>query len=168
MYTKNASLARSRAHLRLPREQLSGALDVRLALLRIVFLLWHLDDFALAADEIANYDGEILDRMLVGIAEIDGQRRVAVHKANEAVDQIVNKLKRSRLRTLAVDRQRTTLKRLNNKVAHNPAVIHVHSWAESIEDARDSNLNLLLQPEPTTTMATSATIKARVPLVTCF
>ena len=83
---------------------------------------------------------ELANGELVGIAQIDGPCGVAIHQADQAVDQIVDITKRTALAPIAVKGDWFTAQGLHDEIAHNATVIGQHAWAIGVEDAGDANL----------------------------
>ena len=79
------------------------------------------------------------------IAEIDraGAALPAVHEAQEAVDEIVDKAERAGLRTVAIDRDGLP-QGLDDEIGNDAAVVRAHARAVGIEDAADLDLDAVV------------------------
>jgi hypothetical protein len=132
-------------HPRLPTEHIDRALDHRLASPGIVLRQRPVLDFGTGASLTQYQAGDRLHRDFVGVAEIARPRHVlrALHQEFEALQKIVDVAERSRLRTIAVDRQRLFLERLDDEVRDNAAVVLEHARPIGIEDARDLDRQLV-------------------------
>src|SRR5262245_38668582 len=84
--------------LRLPAEDLARSGDVRLPDLRIVLGQRLEDDLALRPRDPHHHLGELEQRELVRIADVDRHVLVAVREQIEAADQIVDVAEAARLR----------------------------------------------------------------------
>mmetsp|Transcript_11895 Transcript_11895/g.27602 ORF Transcript_11895/g.27602 Transcript_11895/m.27602 type:complete len:318 (-) Transcript_11895:573-1526(-) len=131
-------------HLRLPSDLGLRDRDVGLALARVVLGGRHVDDGGVRVGEFVDHRREVLNGILIGVAEVHGHVIVAIHQLHEPVDEVVDVLERARLRALAVDGHRLALQRLNDEVAHDAPIVRVHARAESVEDAGNSHVNPLL------------------------
>src|SRR5262249_34557305 len=83
------------------------------------------------------------DGELVGVAEVMGSiaiRALITHQAHETVDEVVHVAKRSRLRALAVNRQRLPAQGLRDEVTDDPAIGGVHARAIGVEDADHADI----------------------------
>ena len=120
--------------------------DVRLTLLGIIGRQRHEDEFRFRSRHLDDDLGELPDRELARIAEIDraGEVAVAVHQPHEAVDQIVDVAEGARLAAVAVDGDGLALQGLHDEIGDDAAVVGVHARAVGIEDARDLDLELVL------------------------
>lgn len=88
--------------------------------------------------------GELEDGELVTVTDVDGSGLGTVHEENETVDQVVDVLERSGLRTVTVDSHVFTLESLDDEVGDDSAVVRVHSGTEGVEDTCDSDVDTVL------------------------
>jgi hypothetical protein len=88
--------------------------------------------------------GELEDGELVTVTNVDGSGLGTVHEQDQTVDQIVDVLERSGLRTITVDSHVLTLEGLNDEVGDDSSVVWVHPWAESVENSSNSDINTIL------------------------
>src|ERR1700716_641170 len=111
-------------HLWLPSEQGLGKTDVRAALLRVI--LWQRveNDFRRRTRELDDLFGELPDRELDGIAEVDGaaHRVRGLPQTKKPLDQVIDVAERAGLLSFAVDRDVLVAQRLDDKVRHHPAI----------------------------------------------
>lgn len=78
------------------------------------------------------------------VTNVDRSGVGTVHQQDKTVNQVVDVLEGSGLRTVAVDGHVLTLESLDNKVGNNSAVKGVHSGTESVEDTGDTNVDSVL------------------------
>jgi len=104
------------------------------------------DELGLRTGQVEHLLGQLLDRELVRIAEVDRAWEIApgVHHAQEAFDEIIDIAERAALLPIAVDRDRLTLQRLDDEVRHHTPVIGVHPGAIGVEDPHDLDVELVL------------------------
>src|SRR4029077_18474020 len=106
-----------------------------------------LDELRLAADQLYDLLGEMPDRHLDRIAEIDrtGEiiRRV-VHQTQPAIDQVVDVAEGAGLHAVAVDRDVFALERLNDEVRHPAAAVGGHARPVGVEDTRHLDAQFVL------------------------
>src|SRR2546423_14943905 len=122
-------------HPRLPLEGLARATDVGLAHLRVVGGERLLDDRAAAAREPQHELGELAYGELVRVADVRRIRPATLEQPYDPIDQVVHVAERTRLRPVAVHRERIALDRLHDEVGHHPAVLWGHAWPVRVEDA---------------------------------
>mmetsp|Transcript_14162 Transcript_14162/g.36142 ORF Transcript_14162/g.36142 Transcript_14162/m.36142 type:complete len:200 (+) Transcript_14162:69-668(+) len=80
--------------------------------------------------------GQLLNRELPGVAQVDGADLIAVHEADEGIHHVRHIAEAARLRTLAIQRDGLARERLHHKVGHHSAIIFKHARAVRVEDAR--------------------------------
>jgi len=68
----------------------------------------------------------------------------SVHKGNKALHHVIHIAEAAGLSTVAIDRQRPVLQRLDDKIAYDPAVIDVHVGAVGVEDPGHLDIDLVL------------------------
>lgn len=78
------------------------------------------------------------------VTNVDRSGVGTVHQQDKTVNQVVDVLEGSGLRTVAVDGHVLTLESLDDKVGNNSAVKGVHSGTESVEDTGDTNVDSVL------------------------
>jgi len=88
--------------------------------------------------------GELEDGKLVTVTNVDGSGLGTVHEQDQTIDQIMDVLERSSLRTITVDGHVFTLQSLNDKVGNDSSIVWVHPGTKSVEDSSDSNINTVL------------------------
>src|SRR5262249_45447026 len=93
-------------HLRLPAENLLRARDVRLAHLGIVHRQRLEDDLARRPRHAQHEVGELDQRELARVAEVDGEVLLARRQQVQAADEVVHVAEAPRLRAVAEDRDR--------------------------------------------------------------
>src|SRR6266542_3209409 len=106
--------------LRLPAEQLTCAGDVRLANLRIVDREGLEDDLALGASDLANRLGQLEQRHLGRVADVDRQVLTALGEQDDPADEVVDVAEAPCLRAVAEDRQRLVRERLPHEGRNRP------------------------------------------------
>src|SRR6266540_2448759 len=104
--SEHAPQALLQRDLRLPAEDLLRARDVRLALLRVVHRQGLVDDLARRARHAQHEIGELEQRELLRVAEVDRQVLARLREQDQAADQVVDVAEGARLLTRAVHRQR--------------------------------------------------------------
>jgi hypothetical protein len=97
-------------------------------------------------DALAHPDslGELKDGKLVTVTNVDGSGLGTVHEQDQTIDQIVDVLERSSLRTITVNSHVFTLQSLNDKVGNDSSVVWVHPGTKSVEDSSNSDINAIL------------------------
>ena len=118
----------------------------RLALSRVIGRQGFIDNLGLGPCEFDDQLGELFDRKLMRVAEIDrscyliGRR----HHGNHPSDQVIAITERASLGTVTVDGNIFSFKRLNDKIRDYTSVIRVHIRAVGIEDTDDLDAHLVL------------------------
>src|SRR5919202_3117406 len=92
--------------LGLPAEDLLCAGDVGLAHLRVVDRQGLVDDLALRAGHAQHLLGELVERELARVPEVDGQVLLRLGEQDEPADQVVDVAEAPRLGPVAEDRKR--------------------------------------------------------------
>eukprot|EP00754_Rhynchopus_humris_P039921 Rhum_TRINITY_DN22999_c0_g1::Rhum_TRINITY_DN22999_c0_g1_i1::g.176756::m.176756 len=129
---------------RLPAQLRLRLSDVRLALRRVVLRRSLELDLAGGLREFLDKLGELLHRVLVGVAHVHRRGDVTVHHRVDAVHQVVHELERPGLLARAVDGQRLALQGLDDEVRHDTAVVRVHARPERVEDAHHADVHVVL------------------------
>src|SRR5215210_2223026 len=129
---------------RLPAQHLPGSGDVGLANLRIVDRQRLVDDLALGRRDADDGLRELLDRELVGVAEVHRQVLAALGEQVETADQVVDVTKAARLRAVAEDGDRLVLERLPHEGRDRAPVVRAHARPVGVEDADDRGVHALL------------------------
>jgi len=88
--------------------------------------------------------GELKDSEFITVTDVDGSGLGTVHEQDQTIDQIVDVLERSSLRTITVNSHVFTLESLDDEVGDNSSVVWVHSWTESVEDSGNSDIDTIL------------------------
>ena len=91
-------------------------------------------------DAVTYLFGKLANRELMGIAQIDGPGGVAIHQADQAIDQIVDITKRTTLAAIAIEGDWLTAQGLHDEIAHHTAIVGQHARTVGVEDARDADL----------------------------
>src|SRR6185312_2771963 len=120
-----------------------GEPDVRAAPGRVVHRYRPVHDPRTRTGEIDDALGEIDDRHLAGVAEVErsGQAGRGEHEFADAFDQVVHVAERARLRAVAVNRERLVAQRLHDEIGDDAAIVQLHLRPEGVEDARDLDLH---------------------------
>ena len=84
---------------------------------------------------------QLPDRELVGVADVGRLVPVAREEPVDPLDEIGDVAERSRLRAVAVQRERLTLERLHHEVGNHPAVLRPHPRSVRVEDAHDARID---------------------------
>lgn len=84
--------------------------------------------------ELFDLARKVGDGVLFRVTQIDGQRVVAIHEANETMDQVIDKLEATGLGTVAVNGNVLILERLDDKIGDDAAIIRVHSWTKPVAE----------------------------------
>lgn len=126
--------------LRHPAYVRPGNGDIGLSFMRVVGSCRQRYDVGLRMRERFDLVRKIGDGVLFRVTQIDGQRVVAIHEANETMDKVIDKLKATRLRAITVNGNVLILERLDNKIGDDATVIGVHSWAKPV--ARDEKVHI--------------------------
>ena len=81
-----------------------------------------------------------------GLPRLTGSGKSAdeIHEEHQPLYKIVDKTERSCLRAVTIDRDRFVLQGLYDEIRNHPSVIRVHFRSVGIEDARDSDLEIVL------------------------
>ena len=130
--------------LRLPAEQLPGAGDVRLAHLRVVHGKRLEDDLARGAGEANDRLGELEQRLLVRVAEVDRKMLARLGEQDDPADQVVDVTEAPRLRAVAEHRDRLPVQGLAQKRRDRAPVVRPHPAAVGVEDPHDPGVDALL------------------------
>lgn len=88
--------------------------------------------------------GKLENGKLVTVTNVDGSGLGTVHEQDQTVDQIVNVLERSGLRSITVDSHVLTLEGLDDEVGNDSSVVWVHPWAKGVEDSGNSDIDTVL------------------------
>ena len=131
---------------RFPPKRALGQGNIWLALTRIILRQGLIDDFGVRPGQRDNRLGQVPDRVLCGIAEVDGSHHGVrgVHQLNEAVDQVINEAERAGLASVTVKGYGLTTQCLHDKVRNDPPIVRMHAWAVCIEDARYTYIQAML------------------------
>ena len=130
--------------VRLPAEQLLGAGDVGLPHLRIVHGKRLEDDLARGAREPDDRLGELEQRLLVRVAEVDRKMLAGLCEQDDPANQVVHVAEAPRLRAVAEHRDRLPVERLAQKRRDGAAVVRPHPAAVGVEDPHDPGVDALL------------------------
>src|SRR6476469_1900587 len=124
----------------LPAEHRARTRYVRLADLRVVLRQRSLDERRGCLRQLAHHLGELSDSVLIGIADVRWIG-IAVHEQTiNALDLIGNVAEASRLRAVAVNRDRLVAKGLHDEVRHDAAITRPHPRPVGVEDADDAGV----------------------------
>jgi hypothetical protein len=115
-----------------------------LADLRIVHGQRLEDDLALRPGHLQHRLGELENRELARVAEVDRVVLFARRKRIEAADHVVDVAEAPRLGAVAEDRQRLVLERLAHERRDRAAVVRPHPGAKAVEDPGDCRVHALL------------------------
>src|SRR5256884_8714251 len=126
---------------RLPAEGRGGPAGLRLADLWIVRRERPKDDLTPGAGEAEDALGELEERHLLWVAEVDRIVHGRPHEAPEAVDQVGDVLERARLRAVAEDGQWLAGERLRDERGNRAPVVDPHGRAKGVEDAGDPRVH---------------------------
>lgn len=118
-------------------------------------------------DEISNDRGELFNGVFVRIAQVHRFGIVTVHQRDQTVDEIAYVLERTRLFTISVNLNkahdlslarmrvcersygnRFVLQRLQDEIAHDAPIIHMHSRSIRVENASDAHGDAFLEEAP--------------------
>src|SRR5262245_9520862 len=130
--------------LRLPAEQLLGARDVRLADQWVVDRQGLEDDLARRLRDPKYRLGELEDRELARVAEVDREVLLSDREQVEAADQVVDVAEAPRLRAVTEDRKRLVLERLADEARDRAAVVRAHPRSVRVDDPDDGGVHALL------------------------
>src|ERR1043165_7069659 len=121
---------------RLPAKARPRQGDVRLPLLRIVGRQRLETKTTPAAGLRDDFFRQLANGEFVGISEVHrpGKSGLAVHEADQPHDEIIYVAEGARLVTVAEDRDRLTLERLDDEIRDHPPIGDVHTWPVGIED----------------------------------
>ena len=98
----------------------------------------------LRAARLEHLLGELENRVLARVADVDRQVLAGLGQQDEAADEVVDVAEAPRLRAVAVDRQRLPLERLAQEVGDRAAVVRSHPRAVGVEDPHDRRVDALL------------------------
>src|SRR4051812_40796258 len=130
--------------LRLPAEQVLGAGDVGLADLRVVDGQRLVDDLRARAGHLDHGLGELEQRVLVLVADVDRQVDVGLAQGDQPADLIVHVTEAPRLAAVAEDGERLVLERLAQEGRDGTAVVGAHPRPVGVEGPRDAGVDSLL------------------------
>src|SRR4051795_8447856 len=130
--------------LRAPPQQLARQADVGLADLRVVGGQRLIDDLRARLGDLDDRLGELEQRELVRVADVDRLMRAGLGEQDHPADQIVDVTERPRLRAVAEHRDRPVLQRLAQKRRDRPAVVGAHPRTVGVEDPHDRRVDALL------------------------
>src|SRR3954447_15724450 len=130
--------------LGLPAQKLAGEADVGLADLRVVGGQRLIDDLRARLGDLDDRLGELEQRELVGVADVDRLMCAGLGEQDHPADQIVDVTERPRLRAVAEHRDRPVLQRLAQKRRDRPAVVGAHPRTVGVEDPHDRRVDALL------------------------
>ena len=130
--------------LRLPAEQLAGARDVGLALLRVVGRQRLVDDLAAAAPDLDHLLGQLEQGELLRVADVHRHVLAALGQQDQPADQVVDVTEAPRLRSVAEDGERLLLHRLADEGRDRATVVGAHPRAVGVEDPDDRRVHALL------------------------
>ena len=133
---------------RRPSQHVARLGDVGLALARIVGRQRPAHDLGARSRHVDHDLGELADRELGGIADVDGAGDVVggLHQADDAVDEIVDIAERTGLPAVAIDGDVASEQRLDDEIRDHAAVIGMHARTIGVEDARHLDAQLVLAP----------------------
>src|SRR5688500_987073 len=87
----------------------------------------------------------LFDRELARVAEVNRiVQTVSVHELDQAPDEVVDVTERTSLFAFTVERQRFAAQSLYDEVGNDAAIVLQHSWSISVEDACDTDVDLVL------------------------
>src|ERR671936_1966162 len=112
---------------RLPTENLFRPRDVRLADLGIVDRERLVHDLARRAGHAEHGVGQLVQRELARVPDVDRQVLAALGEQHEAADQVVDVAEAPRLRALAEDGERLSLERLPHECGNRAPVVRAHA-----------------------------------------
>src|SRR3954467_4311369 len=127
-----------------PVEQLARETDVGLTDLRVIRRQRLVDDLRARLGDLDDRLGELEQRELVGVADVDRLMRAGLGEQDHPADQIVDVTERPRLRAVAEHRDRPVLQRLAQKRRDRPAVVGAHPRTVGVEDPHDRRVDALL------------------------
>ena len=130
--------------LGVPAQQLLGQRDVGLADLRIVGRQRLVHDLRPRAGDVDDRLGELEQRELVRVADVDRVVVAGLGEPDQAVDQVGDERERARLRAVAEHRDRLVLQRLAQEGRDGAAVERAHPRAVGVEDPHDGRVDALL------------------------
>ena len=76
----------------------------------------------------------------MGITQVDGPDGIAIHQADQAIDQIVDITKETALAAVPIEGDRLTAQGLHDEITHHTAIVGQHAWTVGVEDASDADL----------------------------
>ena len=103
-----------------------------------------LEDDRAAAEDLDHLLGELEQRELLRVADVDGQVLAALRERDQAADEVVDVAEAPRLRAVAEDGQRLLLERLAHERRDRAAVVRPHAAPVGVEDADDRRVEALL------------------------
>ena len=87
--------------------------------------------------------GQFTDRELIGITKIDRPGSVAIHQAEQTVDQIIDIAEGTALAAVAIKGDRLTAQGLDDEIAHHAPIVRKHARTVGVEDARNTDLTAM-------------------------
>ena len=128
------------AHLGLPAEFPLSQRNVGLALAGVISRQGLFDQRQIRTDAGAHLFGQLANGELMRIAQVDGPGGVAIHQADQALDQIVDITEGTTLAAVAIEGDRLTAQGLHDEIAHHTAVVGQHARAVGVEDTGNADL----------------------------
>mmetsp|Transcript_39193 Transcript_39193/g.117845 ORF Transcript_39193/g.117845 Transcript_39193/m.117845 type:complete len:253 (+) Transcript_39193:463-1221(+) len=134
----------SDSHLRFPSNLFLGCRNVWPSLAWVILGFGKELYLGLGASHVADVLREVLDRIFIRVAQIDRQVIVTIHQLVQAIDQIRNVLERARLLACPVNSNVLILQSLDDEIGHDTSVVGMHPRSECVEDASNTNLDIVL------------------------
>ena len=103
-----------------------------------------IDDATFGSGQGDHLFGQLEQRELLGIADVDGEMLAGVGEAEDAVDEVVDVTERAGLPTVAEHRDGLAGERLAHEGGDRTAVVGAHARAVGVEDAHDRGVDALL------------------------
>ncbi|KAB8106833.1 hypothetical protein EE612_041336, partial [Oryza sativa] len=130
--------------LGLPTEELLGAADVRLPLVRVVGGVRPELDPRVWVDGVLHHLGKLQHCELPWVSQVEWPYVLPFHQLHQPLHlhTQINVLEAPRLLTVAVHRQGLLPQCLHNKVADDPAIVDAHTGAVGVEDPSNPNLEV--------------------------
>lgn len=131
------------SHLRLPSNDLFSLGDVRATLLRVIGESRHVANLGRLVYLFDNEFGKLLDGVLDGVSNVDGESVVGFHELNEPVDEVVDVLEGAGLAPITVNCNVLAFKGLDDEVGDDTSVMLIHTRTVSVEDTCHANIDIV-------------------------
>lgn len=118
--------------------------DIRSSPLGVVLGRWQTHNFDIGINLVPDHLCKLADSVLLGVAQVDRFLVVPVHQQDQSIHQVVDILERSRLLSIAIDRQLIASQGLHDKVADHSAIVFVHPGSKCVEDPGNPDVDFVL------------------------